>query len=157
MNKKEIRKTLSKKCSLSDVKDICFDLEVDYDNIPGESKSSKIRELILYLDKKEELQLLEELINERFPIKEKSPKNIIPDVEEIEVMRLVAANKLDKAIDHLIKVIPQDASLMDKLIILRRRQSDIDQQIARNTIDVKDSSIELNKITEAILWILKKD
>lgn len=35
--------------NIDEVKTLCFSLEIDYENLPGETKNSKIRELILYV------------------------------------------------------------------------------------------------------------
>ena len=43
----------------SDVSDLCFELDIDYDDLPGKAKKDKIRELILHCEK---LGLLDELL-----------------------------------------------------------------------------------------------
>jgi hypothetical protein len=50
MNRKELRKLLVDRFSESEIRDLCFQLEVDYESLPGSSKSDKARELILHLE-----------------------------------------------------------------------------------------------------------
>ena len=55
MHKSEFLEKLKTNFSDSELQDICFELEVDYENVPGISKADKARELILYLDRRERL------------------------------------------------------------------------------------------------------
>lgn len=43
---------ISQGFNLSELKGLCFDLGLDYENIPGETKESKARELVLYCDRR---------------------------------------------------------------------------------------------------------
>lgn len=48
--------------SMKDLEDLCFKLSIDFDNLPGDTKSSKIRELILYCQRRgETLALIKQL------------------------------------------------------------------------------------------------
>ncbi len=44
-----LRQNIIRYFSESELRDLCFDLEVDYENLPGQAKSDKVRELLLYL------------------------------------------------------------------------------------------------------------
>ena len=44
--------------NLDEIKTLCFDLGVDYDDIPGKAKEGKIRELISYFGRRQELDRL---------------------------------------------------------------------------------------------------
>jgi len=46
----ELRQILTTRLSESELCDFCFDLDVDYDSLPGEGKANKARELIAHLD-----------------------------------------------------------------------------------------------------------
>ena len=50
-----LHQVLTERLSLEEVRTLCFDLGVDYDNLGGEGKSAKIRELILYLERRDRL------------------------------------------------------------------------------------------------------
>ena len=45
----QLRQILDEHFDENELKTLCFDLDVDYDNLPGEGKASKVRELITYL------------------------------------------------------------------------------------------------------------
>lgn len=53
--------------SIEDVRTICFNLGVDFDNVIGEGKSARIRELLLQLARRSELQLLIDLARRDWP------------------------------------------------------------------------------------------
>jgi hypothetical protein len=44
-----LREILSERLSLEEIRTLCFDLGIDYDNLPGEGKTAKAREL-MHLD-----------------------------------------------------------------------------------------------------------
>lgn len=54
----QLRNQIDKYCDLSELKGICFDLDIDFDNLPGETKKDKIQSLIVYLDNRSRLAYL---------------------------------------------------------------------------------------------------
>lgn len=44
--------------SEQDLRDFCFDLRVDYENLPGQSKKDKARELIIFFDRRRRMNVL---------------------------------------------------------------------------------------------------
>ena len=52
------RELINQSFNLDEIKTLCFDLGVDYDDIPGEAKEGKIRELISYFGRRQELDRL---------------------------------------------------------------------------------------------------
>ena len=65
----ELRAVLEERFSSEEIKTLCFDLQIDYEILEGEGKSAKARELIRYLDRRDELDLLVNAIRkERGPI-----------------------------------------------------------------------------------------
>lgn len=54
----EIHKKLMAHFSESDLRHLCFILKVDYENLPGQTRRGKARELILYFEKHERLSEL---------------------------------------------------------------------------------------------------
>jgi hypothetical protein len=45
-----LRRTLTDRLTTSDVRTLCFDMELDYDMLGGENKGDKVRELVLYAE-----------------------------------------------------------------------------------------------------------
>lgn len=43
-----MREQITKHLSLDDIRDLCFELGIDYENLPGDSKKAKARELLIY-------------------------------------------------------------------------------------------------------------
>ena len=50
-----------------EVRNLCFDLGVDYDNLPGNAKPGKVRELIIELDRRQNISKLFELCRKERP------------------------------------------------------------------------------------------
>lgn len=59
----DLRQKLIDRYSLEDLRTLCFDLGVDYENLPGEGKSAKARELVTHLQRKGRISELERLLN----------------------------------------------------------------------------------------------
>jgi hypothetical protein len=51
----QLRHILDVRFSDSEIRSLCFDLGIDYDNLPGQSKIDKVRELIAYMDRRHEV------------------------------------------------------------------------------------------------------
>ena len=63
----DLRIILTSKFNQSELKNLCFDLGIDYDDLPGETKSDKARELIEYLDNRDQISRLIEVLKSRRP------------------------------------------------------------------------------------------
>jgi hypothetical protein len=63
----ELRQLLARRFSLGELRDLCFDLGVDYDDLPAEGKAEKARELVAYLERRERISELVEMLRERRP------------------------------------------------------------------------------------------
>jgi hypothetical protein len=62
-----LRKTLSTRFSESELRDLVFDLGLDYGNLPGDSKGDKARELVAYCDRHGRTSALVEAIQKGRP------------------------------------------------------------------------------------------
>ncbi len=62
--RREIFERLMRTKDMEDLKSFCFLLGVDFDELPGQKKSSRITELILFFERKSELHLLESALND---------------------------------------------------------------------------------------------
>jgi DNA-binding NtrC family response regulator len=60
-----LRRTLEKKFDLEEIQDLCFDLDIDFDDLPGEGK--KARELVAYCRRRDRLKKLAARIAELRP------------------------------------------------------------------------------------------
>lgn len=63
----KLRKFLDKRFDLDEIKTLCFDLSVDFDNLEGNTKTAKIRELILLYQRNEKVPDLVAQIKELRP------------------------------------------------------------------------------------------
>lgn len=60
----QLRNFLDQRYSIEELRDLCFGLEVDPEDIGGRTKGGLIRELILYLRRRNRLNSLLELLRE---------------------------------------------------------------------------------------------
>lgn len=67
INLREIRETLTQKLNSEDLRTLCFDLGIDHDNLGGEGKADKVRELIYYLNRRSQLARLLHYLRETRP------------------------------------------------------------------------------------------
>lgn len=54
----ELRRVLTERFDLEELRNLCFDLGIDFDNLRGEGKAAKARELVAYLQRRQELERL---------------------------------------------------------------------------------------------------
>ncbi|MCA9965252.1 MAG: SIR2 family protein [Anaerolineales bacterium] len=65
-NLRQMRETLNQKLNSEDLHNLCFDLGIDFENLAGEGKAGKVRELVYYLNRRSQLgRLLEYLMQTR--------------------------------------------------------------------------------------------
>ena len=50
-----LRRLLTQRFNESELQTVCFDLGVDYENLPGQSKVDKARELVEYLERRDRI------------------------------------------------------------------------------------------------------
>ncbi len=66
-NSKKLNGIIDNHFNLEELKELCFNLNIDYDNLSGETKKIKISELIKYLNRRSNLKKLIELIQTTRP------------------------------------------------------------------------------------------
>lgn len=64
---RDFRKQITNRFSLEEIKGICFDLSIPFDDIPGEHLSSKVNALLVSLYKLEKLEEFHRIIIEERP------------------------------------------------------------------------------------------
>jgi len=63
----QIRETLDTFFDDGELRTLCFDLGIDYDNLPGDGKADKARELVSYCERRGEVVTLFQAIYRRRP------------------------------------------------------------------------------------------
>lgn len=56
--KQDLKAVMDKHFTQEEIRDLCFDLDIDYDNLAGETKAGRVRELILYMARDGRLEAL---------------------------------------------------------------------------------------------------
>jgi len=71
-----LRQILVSRLDEGELRTLCFDLGVDYDNLPGEGKANKARELVIYLERRNRIGALVE-----------TGKSLRPDIAWVETAK----------------------------------------------------------------------
>lgn len=58
MDLPRLQKQLGKHFSLNEIRDLCLDMRIEYEEIPGETRNDKARELILYCERRNQIDNL---------------------------------------------------------------------------------------------------
>ena len=85
---------LDTRFSEEELRTLCFDLDVDYDSLPGEGKAAKARELVSYLERHNRIPDLVELGEERRP--DISWEDIPKETEIVGVTDIEFVNREDE-------------------------------------------------------------
>jgi hypothetical protein len=64
---RKLRQLLARYFSTDELMDLCFTLNVDFDSLPGQSKESRIRELLQHLDRRDQVGELVQLCAQQRP------------------------------------------------------------------------------------------
>jgi hypothetical protein len=64
---RELRELVEQRFDLEELRTLCADLGVDYDNLRGEGKAAKARELVAYLNRRERVSELANYVRQRRP------------------------------------------------------------------------------------------
>ncbi len=67
MNISRLRRGLIEYFNEDELESLCFDLQVDHESLPGETKAGKARELIRYLGRRGRLRELEDMVHQLRP------------------------------------------------------------------------------------------
>jgi hypothetical protein len=59
MDRVELAKFIRDKFNDSELRDLCFELHIDYESLPGEGKAAKARELVSFCERRDRLSELE--------------------------------------------------------------------------------------------------
>jgi methionine synthase II (cobalamin-independent) len=77
--------------SEQDLRDLCFDLRVDYENLPGQSKKDKTRELIIFFDRRRRINVLITVFREHRPHVSLEEIELADDDEDPTAANIAAA------------------------------------------------------------------
>jgi hypothetical protein len=63
----QLREMLTASFDAGELRTLCFDLGIDYDDLPGEGKGNKVRELITYLERRDRIPELVRICEQQRP------------------------------------------------------------------------------------------
>lgn len=66
-NKVELSKLIRRHYDLGEFKSLCFELQVEYDDLPGETLTNRVEALVEYLERRGRVQELLKLIKQQRP------------------------------------------------------------------------------------------
>lgn len=109
MNWAMLRQQVTSSLNLEELRTLCFDLEIDYDSLPGEGKEAKVRELMALMKRNKAVPRLVRYLNKLYPqvqwdvvYKEESETLQITDSDEEDEGVLDYALTIEEAGDRLV-------------------------------------------------------
>ena len=113
----QLLQTLVGRFDLEELRTLCFDLDVDFDNLRGESKAGKARELVLYMKRHQQLDRLAARVEE-----------LRPDVPEAHVAGEVsgprrAGERRERRERKTASLHTQLETARDNFLLIRERKS----------------------------------
>lgn len=100
----QLRKVLKEQFNEGELRNLCFDLNIDYDSLPGEGKADKARELVAYCKRHGCIPELIEKVKRRRP---NAPLEVLGELYEKGVQAMLAGQWLT-AIKYFEQVVAQD-------------------------------------------------
>lgn len=67
LSKSELAEVLQRRLTLEEIRNICFDLSIDFEELEGQTKSTKVISMIEFLDRRERLGDLQALVTRKRP------------------------------------------------------------------------------------------
>ena len=55
---RKLLRAINDSFSIDDLRDLCFELQLDFENLPGSAKKDKARELIIHFDRRKRINVL---------------------------------------------------------------------------------------------------
>lgn len=161
MNRKKALKILKEYFNESEIKEICFELEIDYENLAHNNKADLARELIVYLQNRDRLEDLEKVICEKRPhlckgyARKNMPKeNVKTKIEE--VIKLIKEDRIELAmtqLEILLNDIGNDEH-REPIIQNKAQYNRLKKDVISNTITREQANTEKARITRNMLGII---
>ena len=73
----ELRRLLVQQFDINELRTVCFDMNIDYEGLPGDGKGAKVRELLAFLERRGRIHELVDTI-----------KQVRPDVDRMQLIRI---------------------------------------------------------------------
>lgn len=135
-DKAELKSIIERSFSISELKSLCFDLDLDYESLEGTKKEEKILELIRHLDRRNELQELVKgldkvrngILPDRFTLSEHLLANLLPKLtdlskEERDLFKLKLEGLNYRGISSRLRMAPDQAKYQTYLLIEKLNES----------------------------------
>lgn len=105
MKPSELRLLLIEYFNESELRDICFDLEIDYESLPGQGKRDKARELVAYVIRHKQMEDLIELCHHVRPNANIFEKTTVVSDEDLQLntTEIISAPQLPNTFDEYLK------------------------------------------------------
>lgn len=148
MNRLELYEMLKARLSESDLQEICFNLEIDFENLDGEVKNDKIRALILFLERRERLDELIDLLEPR-------TMSVQVDLTVLTQSKmLIGSGKLDQAIQMLRSELPSGTQWEQKLLSISGQYTRYHADRLKGILSSEADQVAFSRITDALLQLI---
>lgn len=153
MNRTEIYETLKHQYNDSEFKDLCFSLQVDYDNLSGSSKSDKMRELVMLFERRERLPELIAILSPKTaaPVQQAAPATSDYLQQAIEKVR---KGELEEALQIMFAHAPAGSALEKSLTHFSSRFHLYRNNTISNLLSRQESDQQYSLLTSSLLELI---
>jgi hypothetical protein len=88
-----LRRNIQQYFSQNEIKSLCFDLGIDYDDLSGDDRTQKVIELIQYMERNERLAELVEYLTTVRPTVNWGKEDLLKGQDNAQYVEMVSANK----------------------------------------------------------------
>ena len=138
----QLRNLLNDHFNIPELRELCFNLDVDYEELEGPNKTSKVQDLISYLKRRNKLHFLIEEVKEQRPSVNwpdiYSSEHEVP-IEDILFQIFLERKGIFNSLGGIMSIIYGRASRDDKY----RKWGNVDEDSVMKTLE---SMIESNKV-----------
>jgi hypothetical protein len=134
MDRVELVKFIRDKFNDSELRDLCFELHLDYESLPGEGKAARARELVSFCERRDRLpelertarQMLEAEAQSDAPVTDRAREKTFLQrqlVEARENLRLIEDRKAEYVleVDVPLQLIKEEQRLRDRIAELEAK------------------------------------
>lgn len=153
MDRNQIYEALTKRYNDSEFKQLCFSLQIDYDNLSGSSKSDKMRELVMLFERRERLPELVRIL---------VPQAVVPAAASSatdfrqQATEKIRKGELEEALQIMFDHVPAGSALEKSLTHFSSRFHTYRRNTIANLLSRQESDQQQSLLTDSLLELIRQ-
>lgn len=124
MDRVQLVKFIRDKFSDSELRDLCFELHIDYESLPGEGKAAKARELVSYCERRDRLPDLERTARHALEAEAQGTMSSPAPDSTFDQRRPLELKAQDDDLDNMTSLQRQLAEVRENLRLIEERKAE---------------------------------